>query len=834
MAFFLGNRLDASTTGGASAGPDERVEYKPKHLTTHGMVFGMTGSGKTGLSIGILEEASRHDIPVIAIDPKGDLTNLALAWPDLAPWRFATWLDPAKVEAAGGDAQALGRKMADVWRSGLAGDGLGEADLQRYRERTGITIYTPGSTAGVPVSLLDRFAPPPGYDGLAPEDRAELVGGVVSALLGLVEVDADPMQSPEHIFLSTVLAQAWDRGQELDLPALLQAVDNPPISHLGVVAIDDFFSPRKRRALVMRLNGLVASPSFAAWRQGEPLDVDRLLARDGRGSRTSIFSIAHLGDEARLSFVSLLLDRIIAWMRAQPGTGDLRALLYFDEVFGYLPPYPRNPPTKRPILTILKQARAFGLGCLLATQNPVDVDYKALTNAGTWFIGKLQTDQDKERVLDGLTSAAQQLGADVSRGEVSRLVSNLDSREFLVQNAHTDGLEVFKTRFVMSYLRGPMTRREIEHLKEYDFYNLGAGLELDGRDAHLELDDAAPAPGPASGPTPVPAPASAPAPAPEAAPAPAPAPTPAPAPAPAPEPAPAPAPAPASASAPALPERSLRRAALREPAWLDTLRLSVLSATSGPVLYRPGLLWRAQVAATGPDGARYALGQAARVVWPIPERPQAAGQGAPLPGPLSASLASWTEAGAAAPLGSRAALPAWLQRPSDRAAALRALGRALPVGSELTIPVCPPLHSHGAPGEALEDYQRQLGASFQAAASRVAARSREDATRSDDAFARELSELRELLEMDKRELAYLNQRGASSAELARVRRAASLRMERFRSLQAAQRQAAEAAARQEADIAFKAMDHLAACRLETVRVEAVEAQTLEILWVPSR
>ncbi|TNF26096.1 MAG: ATP-binding protein, partial [Deltaproteobacteria bacterium] len=468
MAFHLGKRVDLDHEA-----DDARVEYDPKHLTTHGLVFGMTGSGKTGLCIGLLEEAGRENIPIIAIDPKGDLTNLALCWPDLAPQRFADWIDPARVQNGGPTAAELGAKTAEVWRTGLAKEGLDSDEIGAYRAATNITLYTPGSSAGVQVSLLDRFEPPPKFDELTAEDQSELVAGVVSAVLALVDVDADPLQSREYILLSNLLTHAWTRGQSLDLPALIRLIDAPPFDRLGVFDLEEFFPSKKRKAFAMQLNGLIASPSFQPWLHGEPLDMDALLGGNGEVSRTSIFYIAHLDDSERMSFVSLLLDRLIGWMRAQPGTGSLRAILYMDEIFGYLPPHPYSPPTKRPLLTLLKQARAYGLGVVLATQNPVDVDYKAVTNAGTWFVGKLQTEQDKDRILDGLVSASAEVGHSVSRAEISRRISALESRQFLLHNAHESEQHVFKTRFVRSFLRGPMTKPEITRLKAEGFYNLG-------------------------------------------------------------------------------------------------------------------------------------------------------------------------------------------------------------------------------------------------------------------------------------------------------------------------------------------------------------------------
>jgi hypothetical protein len=195
--------------------------------------------------------------------------------------------------------------------------------------------------------------------------------------------------------------------------------------------------------------------------EGEPLDISRLLYTSEGKPRISILSVAHLSDAERMFFVTILLNEVVSWMRSQPGTGSLRAILYMDEIFGYFPPT-ANPPSKTPMLTLLKQARAYGLGVVLATQNPVDLDYKGLANTGTWFIGRLQTERDKGRLLDGLESAA--AGARFDRRQVERVLSSLDSRVFFMNNVHEDAPVLFHTRWALSYLRGPLTRTQIKTL----------------------------------------------------------------------------------------------------------------------------------------------------------------------------------------------------------------------------------------------------------------------------------------------------------------------------------------------------------------------------------
>jgi hypothetical protein len=431
----------------------------------------MTGSGKTGLCITLLEEAALDAIPAIAIDPKGDLGNLLLTFPELRPADFRPWIDPAEAERAGRSPDEHARAVAELWRKGLAEWGQDGARIARLRAAVDVALYTPGSSAGRPLSVLRSFDAPPPSLAADPDLLRERVGSRVAGLLALVGVEADPLRSREHILLARLLEDAWRAGRSLDLAGLVHAIQSPGVSRVGVVDLESFFPAPARFELAMRLNALLASPGFAGWLEGEPLDVARLLYTEEGRPRLSILSIAHLPDAERTFFVTLLLSELVAWMRGQPGTQSLRALLFMDEVFGFLPPS-ANPPAKLPMLTLLKQARAYGLGVVLATQNPVDLDYKALANAGTWFLGRLQTERDKARVLDGLEGAA--AGARFERAEVERLLSGLRNRVFLMSNAHDDGLALFQTRWALSYLRGPLTREEIRRLR----------VEGEGPEAH--------------------------------------------------------------------------------------------------------------------------------------------------------------------------------------------------------------------------------------------------------------------------------------------------------------------------------------------------------------
>ncbi len=458
-AFYLGREYDVVSDKRL----DHLVMYDARDLTTHAVCVGMTGSGKTGLCIDLLEEAAIDSVPAIIIDPKGDITNLLLTFPDLRPEDFEPWVNVDDARRKGMSVGEYARHIADTWRKGLADWGEGPERIRMLKESADFRIYTPGSDAGLPISILASLKAP----ALSWYDNEELlrdqIQGTVSALLGLVGVEADPLRSREHILLSNIFEHFWRQGEDMDMARLINAIQSPPLRQLGVFDVDTFFPEKDRFGLAMSLNGIIAAPSFGAWIKGEPLDVSSLLYTPAGTPRHSIFYIAHLSEPERMFFVTLLLEQIITWVRQQSGTTSLRALLYFDEVFGFFPPV-ANPPSKRPLLTLLKQARAFGFGVVLTTQNPVDLDYKGLTNAGTWFIGKLQTERDKMRVLDGLESATTEAGGALDRRQLDRTISALDSRVFLLHNVHEDRPVIFQTRWAMSYLRGPLTRSQVRQL----------------------------------------------------------------------------------------------------------------------------------------------------------------------------------------------------------------------------------------------------------------------------------------------------------------------------------------------------------------------------------
>jgi hypothetical protein len=420
----------------------------------------MTGSGKTGLCLALLEEAAIDNIPAIIIDPKGDLGNLLLAFPELRPEDFAPWIDPAAATRDGISPEEYAKKTADLWTKGLKDWGQDGARIQRYRDAVDIAIYTPASSAGLPLTVLRSFDAPPESTRNDAEAFHDAIAAAASGVLGLLAIDADPLKSREHILLSSILEQTWRDGKNLDIATLIRGIQSPPLDKIGVMDLESFYPAKERFDLAMQLNNLLASPGFSAWLEGEALDVQKLLYTPEGKARLAILSISHLSDAERMFFVTILLSEVLSWMRSQSGTSSLRAILYMDEVFGYFPPS-ANPPSKKPMLTLLKQARAFGLGIVLATQNPVDLDYKGLANCGTWFLGRLQTERDKLRVLDGLEGASTAAGAKFDRAAMDRILSGLGNRVFLLNNVHEDHPVVFQTRWALSYLRGPLTREQV-------------------------------------------------------------------------------------------------------------------------------------------------------------------------------------------------------------------------------------------------------------------------------------------------------------------------------------------------------------------------------------
>ena len=455
--FYLGKVYDLASR----SRKEEMMLYDSKDLLTHAVIIGMTGSGKTGLGIGMIEEALIDNIPVIAIDPKGDLPNLLLGFPQLRPEDFRPWIQPGDASRQGLTLEKYAEKTAALWQKGLTEWGQDQERITRLRAAAEMAVYTPGSSAGLPVNVLRSFSPPPPVVRTDIDLFRERIQVTVTALLTLMGIEADPIISREHILLSNIFEQFWSRGDGLDLAGLIGAIQQPPLERIGVMDLESFYPSKERFQLALRLNSLLAAPGFEAWLTGDPLDIGQMLYTPAGKPRALIFSISHLSETERMFFTALILNEILAWMRTQSGTTSLRTMLYMDEIYGYFPPV-KNPPAKAPLLTILKQARAYGLGVVLSTQNPVDLDYKGLSNTGTWFIGRLQTENDKERVMAGLEGAA--AGAVFDRRRMGETLSGLGKRVFLLHNVHDTGPVVFETRWVLSYLAGPMTRDQIKML----------------------------------------------------------------------------------------------------------------------------------------------------------------------------------------------------------------------------------------------------------------------------------------------------------------------------------------------------------------------------------
>ncbi len=442
---------------------------KNKDLTTHAVIIGMTGSGKTGLGVSIIEEAMMDNVPSIVIDPKGDMGNLMLTFPELRPAAFADWIDPAEAARKEMEPAAYAEKMAQTWKDGLASWQQSPERIKTLREKSECVIYTPGSTSGVPVSVLNSFDAP-GEDVMRDLDTVNsMVGSAVTSLLTLVGIKGDNLQSKEYILLSSILLYSWRKGENLSLETLISRVVDPPFDKVGVFSLDTFFKQSERMTLAMSLNNVLASPTFSTWITGEPLDIQRILYTKEGKPKTAIFAISHLSESERMFFVTMLLNQFVGWMRRQQGSASLKALLYMDEIFGYFPPT-ANPPSKKPMLLLLKQARAYGVGIILATQNPVDLDYKGLSNIGSWFVGRLQTAQDQEKVLEGIVGASD---GKLDRVQVRKLLGDMKGRQFVLNSAHLDAPVLFETRWVMSYLKGPMSLLDIGRLME------GHGADID-------------------------------------------------------------------------------------------------------------------------------------------------------------------------------------------------------------------------------------------------------------------------------------------------------------------------------------------------------------------
>ncbi len=454
--FYLGKDVDKQ-----SFKPTEILTLlKNKNFTTHAAIIGMTGSGKTGLGIDIIEEAAIDNIPSIVIDPKGDMGDLCLTDPDFKAKNFEPWVKDDAI-AKGEDPLEYATKVASTWKKGIEDWGQDSKRVARF-QKVRKTIYTPGSNAGIPIDLASTLSMPNKTIMDDSDSFASYLKSAVMGLLSLVQIDADPLSSREYILLSQILSHAWMDGKSLGIEDLVGRVINPPFKKIGVLALESFYSSADRFKLASKFNAIIASPSFMNWLKGEALDIQNMLYDDDGKAKIAIFSISHLNDDEKMFFVTLLLNKVTAWMRLQSGSNRLRALLYMDEIYGFFPPV-KNPPSKEPMITLLKQARAYGLGIVLSTQNPVDLDYKGLSNIGTWCIGRLQTTQDIDRVIDGLGG---KVGSKFDKKEIETMLANLQKRVFFLKSAHLDDIRLFSTRWAMSYLKGPLKKDEISKLMQ--------------------------------------------------------------------------------------------------------------------------------------------------------------------------------------------------------------------------------------------------------------------------------------------------------------------------------------------------------------------------------
>ncbi len=484
--FYLGRQVLPE----GSPGADTPLLFPSAKLNTHALCVGMTGSGKTGLGLGLLEEAAIDGIPALVIDPKGDMANLCLTFPQLSPEDFLPWVDGEEARLKGLTPEAYAQRLSAQWQEGIKAWGQSPDRIRLLRENADLTVYTPGSAAAEPLSMLDSLDAPPASLAQDFNSLNSLVASTAAALLSLLGIEADPIQSRETILISTILQTVWLRGENLSLASLIGYIQTPPTDQVGVLDWETFYPQAERQNLALRFNSLLASPTFSGFLQGRPLDIDSLLYNAQGKAKISIISIAHLSDQERMFFVTLFLNRLLAWMRGQTGSQSLRALFYMDEIFGYFPPV-ANPPSKQAILTLLKQARAYGLGLVLATQNPADLDYKGLANIGTWWIGRLQTERDRARLLDGLQTADPQGQSQTSRQDLDQLIAGLQQRQFLMHSVHQQAPVLLESRYCLSYLKGPMSLPELSKLKEKglvapDYYQApAAGIAATGLQAQL-------------------------------------------------------------------------------------------------------------------------------------------------------------------------------------------------------------------------------------------------------------------------------------------------------------------------------------------------------------
>ena len=421
---YLGHNSDAKPS-----------HMSPNDLLTHGVILGRTGSGKTGLTATIIEEAAYAGASVVVLDPKGDLTNLGLSLIDKE--EFAAWSEtPESTRLDHGE--------------GLAAFDLGFDNVKHWRESIDVKIFTPGDHSR-PVNLFSSFSRP--ADLLLARDKALRE---VASVLQVVSKISDP-SNPAVIYLAEAVLHAWDSGDGLpigDWPGVL----NTPIAALsdfGGMPVDDFFPENQRKKLARSLIGFLAHS--ARWLTGEEINLKH-MAEIAQRPQIHVYTLKHLKEEERQFFATLFMHRVVDYMYETGASNHLKLLVVMDEARGYLPPHPHNPGTKAPITTVLAQGRAQGIGMLLGTQNPMDIDYKALSNVGTWFVGRL-------RERDCARDLANELE---NRGVDLKTVMNIPQRQFLLMDKH-GGNDTLKVRWCMNHLHGPIACKDLDLLEKPDW-----------------------------------------------------------------------------------------------------------------------------------------------------------------------------------------------------------------------------------------------------------------------------------------------------------------------------------------------------------------------------
>lgn len=400
-------------------GSTETVALKSSALNTHAVIVGATGSGKTGVIIGMIEEMVRIGKPVLAVDVKGDLANLAIQPPEM-------------------------------------------------REKMAVRFLTPGGDHGEAVNIFSGISNP------------ERITSTVTTLCKMIGVPSNPLQSKQHTFLATIIQHRLRTGKSCTIIDVLNDVGDPPFEYLGFLSLEEVLPKASRGKLAAKLNNLLAAPGFQTWREGVSIDIPKLLTAPPGKTPVVIYSVAHLVDDGERTFaISMFLEEMVSWMRTQPGTKELTTCLLLDEMHGVMPPHPANPPTKKPLLTMLKQARAHGLGIVICSQNPMDLDYKGMSNAQTWLVGRLQTANDRARIIGGICEST---AADSRKIEAS--IARLHPRQFLL--VRPTGTAIFTSRDCSAELRGPLSPEEIREL-----FKMGIAEEVLTLDKlNLKLEEA--------------------------------------------------------------------------------------------------------------------------------------------------------------------------------------------------------------------------------------------------------------------------------------------------------------------------------------------------------